>query len=74
MISKNQNLHDFSLETLHVILSLIPKGKLIQTANIWQSCTKDMYVISEGLVWWICRYMMHKGSGVEWVSGAQGKE
>ena len=29
----------------------MPGEKLIQTANIWLSCTK--YVISAGLLWWI---------------------
>ena len=30
----------------------MPGEKLIQTANIWLSCTK--YDISAGLLWWIC--------------------
>ena len=29
----------------------MPGEKLIQTANIWLSCTN--YVISAGLLWWI---------------------
>ena len=29
----------------------MPGEKLIQTVNIWLSCTK--YVISAGLLWWI---------------------
>ena len=29
----------------------MPGEKLIQTANIWLSCTK--YIISAGLLWWI---------------------
>ena len=29
----------------------MPGEKLIQTANIWLSCTK--YAISAGLLWWI---------------------
>ena len=29
----------------------MPGEKLIQTANIWLSCTN--YVISAGLLWWV---------------------
>ena len=33
------------------LIIFMPGEKLIQTANIWLSCTK--YVISAGLLWWI---------------------
>ena len=53
---KNQDLRNLFLETLFWI-NLCPAKKLIQTANIWLSCTD--YVISATKLRWISfQYMM----------------